>query len=168
MGINLFYRISLVVNSILSFAFLAAGIVAVFTAPDFPPEAIFFLSFFFVTYTCFLLFNFICFRLIKANKDNQPAAAWLRKYGRPLFIFCCVLIAAIFLLTAAGIVSTLDDRQQVNNRSLTAVSLMILFLFALSGLSMIFNGIAFYKSLRQNKTVVNTVINTIGDSIIAE
>lgn len=168
MGISLFYRITLLVNAILSFAFLALGIVALFTATGFPAEAIFILSFIFGTYTCFLLFNFICFRLLKANKDNQPAAAWLKKYGRPLFIFCCVLVAAIFLLSAAGIVSSTDDARKINNRSVTIIQFIMVALFALTGLLMIFNGIAFYKALRQNKMVVNSVINTIGDSIIEE
>lgn len=168
MGISLFYRACLLTNVIISLLFLLLGLVALFTAPSVTPESILALFFIFGSFGLLLLFDFICYRLLKANKEKQQAPDWLRKYGRPLFVICCILVVAIIFFTFTALISSLQYSRRTQIQAVTFFMILYFALFLLSAITFIFNGIIFYRALRQNKTVVNTVIEAIGESISVE
>lgn len=163
MGIKLQYKISLLLNTVLSTLFLALGVFALVKEKIFDNTSVLIIALIFLFTFTFLLFNYLCFEIHKANRNNQPAGASLLVLSKLLFAVCCLMVGFIFFIVITTLIT--DYEILFSSKRSDAVFFFIFFvLLSLTGISMIMNCIAFFKALKQNKLIVNSVINTIGEN----
>jgi|GEM_PF-6147975 len=160
----MFYRLSQIINIALSCLFLLLGLYALATANSIPYPMVLVLCFIFIAYSICLCFDFICFQIYKHNRQQIPVAKKLKTFGRIIFGFNLLAALGIFLCTAAAISSFSDFTSKSMQRQLPFYIIFLL-VFLLSGITAVINLFFFGKSLKKNKTIVNTFINDIGHQL---
>lgn len=163
MDTKLQYKISLLLNTVLSTLFLALGVFALVKEKIFDNTSVLIIALIFIFTFTFLLFNYLCFAIHKSNRNNQPAGASLLLLSKWIFAVCCVMVGFIFFIVITTLIT--DYEILFSRKKSDAIFFFIFFvLLSLTGISMIMNCISFFKALKQNKLIVNSVINTIGEN----
>ena len=158
----MFYRISLIINTIISILFIIVFIISTAVNKKINVEAIIGITFCMLIFLVLLWFNSICFKVNRSNKDNNLVSPALKRTGNVLFVFN--LIAAIFILICilAALLALLTTGNPESGKTMWPFYLGFIFLFFLTGATAIINGIFFKKAVKINNLLVNDFINDIG------
>ena len=156
------YRISLVVNTILSLLFIFISFYAVLIEQNLSVTSLSIAGTLLMLSTIYLWFNLICYKLNKANKEGIFISKRLKITGKVLFVFTLLSnLTVTFFMISAFI--EMPDSETSSSKFRMIIFAFTLCLFLLIIISGVMNLIFFSKALRKNKTVVNQFINEIGN-----
>ncbi len=125
----MFYRISLIINTIISILFIIVFIISTAVNKKINVEAIIGITFCMLIFLVLLWFNSICFKVNRSNKDNNLVSPALKRTGNVLFVFN--LIAAIFILICilAALLALLTTGNPESGKTMWPFYLGFIFLF---------------------------------------
>lgn len=163
MGTKLQYKISLAVSTGISLLFILLITLSSIYIEQANEPVIF--IFIFISGPCmfFLFFNYLCHRLLKANKENSTTAGWILNYRKVILVFMIIALVIIAFMFIASAFTFITNYREFPSRQRPFFTIFLLFTLVLT-VSGIKNSIYFFKALKQNKLIVNSVINTIGDN----
>ena len=155
------YKFSLLLNTLLSFAFISLvtyGLIQK-SAPD--ASTLSAICYIIVVYASFLWFNYICFKSKHLNESQEllPAA----KTGKALSVVVIVLAIINIVFALLATLPFLAVETQAKKLELIGL-LVFIFLSIVAGVTAIINARFYRKAIKQNKLIVNSVINTIGEN----
>jgi amino acid transporter len=155
------YKFSLLTNTILSIVFI--GLVTYGLLQKATPEAgtLFAICYIIIVYASFLWFNYICFKTKQLNESHELLPA--TKTGKALSVVVIVLAIVNIVFAALATLPFLAGETQADKNQLIGLFVFIL-LSIIAGVTAIINAKFYRKALKQNKLIVNSVINTIGES----
>jgi hypothetical protein len=157
----MFYRACRIINMALSLLFILVSIYTLFTLDDASVEGIM-VSLLLLFFNCaFLLFDFICGKILFNNNEQKLISKNLILSGKILFVINLVCALGVFLCIAAAISSFSDTASKTMQRQ-KPFYIFFLLLFLFTAITAIFNLIFFSKSLKKNKVVLNELISNIG------
>lgn len=155
------YRVSLIINAILSLLFILLVTIGTLSVPKVEPTTIVILGFIFFAYSIFLLFDLVCKRVRTLNREKQHLPGWIKNHGRVIFGFT---ILALLIVLFMNLASTYAFIKYLNEYSLKQRSFYIVFLFLLmiSAVSTIVNVVGYLKAIKENKNILSNYIEDIG------
>jgi hypothetical protein len=158
------YRISIFTNAALGLLFIFLGIVGVLGIGSVDSASLFVLLFIIFGYGIFLLFDLVCFRILILNKEKLPVTGWIKNYRKIIFALSILaLLCILFMIIAAAVAFFIDMRQFPERQWPFYIAFLLLLL--LSSVTYIFNAIGYFKSIKENKQLLNEYINDIGSSL---
>ena len=156
------YRISLVVNTLLSLLFIFISLYAVVIENDFSTTSLSIAGTLFIMSTIFLWFDIICFKVNKVNKELSFISKRLKNTGNVIFVFTLLTVLAVIFFTVLAFIE-FPDSDTSSSKFRVIIFAITLFIFLLTAVTGVMNLIFFRKALRKNKAVVNQFINDIGN-----
>ncbi len=163
MDTKLRYKISLGINTAISLLYILLLVVASFNVEKIEAGVVFIIVFIFGACVICLLFNYVCYRLLKSNKENITAPDWMKKFRIIFLVFTIIALLVITVMFIAAALSFFTDYDEFPKKQQPFYILFLLFMLALI-VSGIENIVYYFKALKQNKAIVNSVINTIGEA----
>lgn len=166
MGTKLQYKISLAVNTVVSLIFILVVALALLNTGQEDAVAIVMVTL--ISFSCIicLLFNYACYSLLKINKENKAVPEWIISYKKTILVLTIIALVIISFVFVAAAVTFFSNYTVFPSRQRPFYIVYLFFIFTLV-VSGIENIICFLKSLKQNKLIVNSVINTIGENAAA-
>lgn len=131
--------------------------------PEINGASIFILIFILGSCLVFLLFNYMCYRLLKANKENNIAPGWINNFRKLFLVLSIIALIAIAFMFIAATTAFITDYNGFPKKQRPFFFIFLLLMIALVS-SGIENIVYYFKALKQNKSIVNSVINTIGEN----
>jgi len=157
------YKVSLVVNAVLSIIFIIVIVLGIIGTRVFAPATIIIITVFLAAYCCFLLFNLLQYQVLKANHQKQVMPDWCSRYGKTVFIFSILaVIAAAFMLLAAT-VAFLVEMDKFPKRQ-WPFYIIFLVLLCLSIITAVVNAVHYRRAIKVNRSIINSLINNIGEN----
>ena len=128
------------------------------------PEDVIFLSLFIFIFSIFLLQALLSRQLLKKNQQHNSLKRSNVVFAKTISIVAFLLAVILIVAVVAGVVSfeMYATKQQLRNK---AGFILTVFIVIISGLAAIINCIYYFKTIKQNKLIVNSVINNIGISL---
>ncbi len=157
------YKVSLLINTILSILFIAVIIFGIFEIPSADSPTIIIAVLIILSYACFLLFNFICYSLSKANNENRLATNRIINYRKLIFLFTILAILITAFMCLAATFSFITEHQQFSKKQ-QPFYIIFLLLLLISFISGILNTVFYRKAFKYNQSIVNAAINAIGNN----
>ena len=157
-----FFISSTIINGVLSILFLVLAVYAVVSQKNLSPEEVVFLVILLFSYSVFLVQSFLCWQLVKRNQQLTTIKRSIIVLAKIISIIA-FLLGVILIIAAVGSVIDFEmyaTKQQLPNSAGFILSAIIV---SISGITAIINCICYFKIIKQNKLIVNSVINTIGD-----
>ena len=158
------YRVSIFINASLSFVFMLLGIIGVLYSEPPRSTSVFLLLFILFGFGIFLFFDLICYRILKLNKEKLPLTGWIKNYGILIFIFSILALLVILFMTIAAAYAFFEDMGQFPERQ-RPFYIIFLLLFLLSVMTYIINAVGYFRSVKENKSILSDYINDIGTSL---
>ena len=158
----MFYRICHTLNIVLSFLFIAILAFGFLRSNNLPTETtITFITIMLVVTVIFLIFDFICARFNKFNKEQISLTKKQMITGKILLGFNIIACLVVFFILIAGVSVTFspDSGSIINN--IGTMYAMLVFFF-LIGTTAIANLFFFFFLQKENKAISKDVINDIG------
>lgn len=158
------YRISIFTNAALSLVFIALGLFTLLSVESIKSASVLVFLFLLFAYSIFLLFDYTCYRALALNKEKLPLANWIKSYGKIIFGFGILAVVIIVFMTLAATVAFVLDMDNFPERQ-WPFYIASLILLLLSAISFILNAVGYFRSVKENKTIMNAYINDIGSSL---
>ena len=157
----MFYRICLILNSVLSILLIVLVFYVVLIEGDTSTGSLKIATSILVPAIFLICFDLICFKVDKMNRESVQVSAGLKITGKVFFVFTVLVAIAIILVTGSTINSYKPFPDSRNNMRIISLVITIV-LFNVLCFTSIVNLVFFSKSIRKNKTLVNEVIHKIG------
>ena len=158
------YRISIFTNAALGMLFIMLGIIGVMNSPSPNSASLFILLFLLFGYGIFLFFDFVCYRILKLNKEKLPLPDWIKNYRRLIFILSILALLTVLFMTVAATYAFFEDANSFPERQ-KPFYIAFLLLLILSSVTYIFNAVGYFKSVKENQHILREYINDIGSSL---
>ena len=158
------YRISIFTNAALGLIFIFLGFVGVLNSKPANSASVFILLFILFGYGIFLFFDFVCYRILKLNKEKLPLTGWIKNYGKLIFVLSILALLSVLFMTIAAAYAFLADTNSFSERQ-QPYYITFLLLLALSSVTYIFNAVGYFKSVKENQHILSEYINDIGSSL---
>jgi uncharacterized membrane protein len=158
------YRISIFTNAALGLVFIFLGFIGVLNSEPANSASVFILLFILFGYGIFLFFDFVCYRILKLNKEKLPLPGWIKNYRKLIFILSILAMLSVLFMTIAAIYAFLEDINSFPERQ-QPFYIAFLLLLVLSSVTYIFNAVGYFKSIKENKNILSEYINEIGVSL---
>lgn len=158
------YRISIFTNAALGLMFIFLGIIGVLGSESANSDSVFLLLFILFGYGIFLFFDFVCYRILKLNKEKLPLTGWIKKYSKLIFVLSILAWLSVLFMTIAATYAFLADINSFSEKQ-RPFYIAFLVLLALSSATYIFNAVGYFKSVKENKKILIEYINDIGSSL---
>lgn len=152
----------IIINITLSILFLALNFFALFAEERNDKIPFTFFSYFLLVFVCFICAAIYLFQLQKVNKQQLVFNRAQIKFGNALAVVSIILAATLvfFILLGAVLFKKIANQPQISYWYIYAVFLLLLLMAALTA---IFNAVNYFSLKKLNKSIVNAVINTIGE-----
>jgi uncharacterized membrane protein len=161
----MFYRISLITNSIIAAVVLILATIGMATDSKMKADEIIGVTCMLLLFMIFLWFNIICFKVNQANKDNTLVNPALKRTGNILFVFNIIAAAVIMFCIVAMAAAAATVGDPGFRKSTWPFYVGFILVFFLSGTTAIINCIGFKKAIKKNKLFSDDFINAIGESV---
>lgn len=158
------YRISIFTNAALGILFIMLGIIGVLGSKVANSASLIILLIILFGYGIFLLFDFICFRILNLNKEKLPLSGWIKKYGKVIFILSVLALLTVLFITIAAAYAFFADINTFPERQ-KPFYITFLLLLALSAITYLYNAVVYFKLLKENKDILSSYIDDIGSSL---
>jgi hypothetical protein len=162
MGTKLFYKISLIINITLSVLFTGISAYGFITDRGFSDQSFFIFTYLFIVYPSFIWFSLVCLRNERFNRDKVQLAPQQIKGGR-IFAILVIIAAASVIFFSLLALAAFPFSSFRGSRWQAIILLFVMFLFIVSGVTAIINGAYYFKAVKTNSVIVNSLINNIGD-----
>lgn len=156
-----FYSFSFVTNIILSVLFILVDFYAIFQDSRLSDKPIGFFIYFLCVYIFFLLLDFLCFKLKKSNTLLIVFNNIQRKWGTAVTIITIILAVSLVIVTCAAF-TIFGNFASLQQMRFQPVYICFLSIILVSAITTLFNAWYYFKAIKQNKIIVNMVINDIG------
>ncbi len=157
------FTISILISAALCALFLVLAFNAILSQNKNTGQDFIFLLFFVFVYGFILLQSFVCWRIKKSNQQNTVPASRSIILGKIISITAFLFGLILILCAIAGSFS-FENYASKNQLRFKPLFILTIAFVTLSGLVAIFNCIFYFKAVKQNKLIVNSVINTIGEN----
>ena len=156
------FRSGLITNTVLCIFFILLELFLLMFAPEkFPDEARMVFMILAVISFISLCFDFICFKLLKANKEHAEVSGNLIITGNIFFVFM-IMTGLTFFLMAIAVISVILETGNVSMLRLLIFYILFILIFLICGISIILNLIYFRRLIKINRQTINAYINDIG------
>jgi hypothetical protein len=162
MDINRGYKLSLLLNTIVSIFFILLMIAVGFNMVDFNTAALVITVIIIAAFIINLAFNRMLYSLVKANKETRLMPDWVINYRNFILI---LKIIAIILITLVFFTAAFTFKTDIGGLAKTQRMVYVVFLslFALTLFTDVINIIYYQKLKKMNKTAVHSIIESIGE-----
>ena len=109
-----------------------------------------------------LVFDIICFKLLKLNKEKILVTRNFLGLSNVFFVLT-IISAFFFFLMAVAVSVAMQDQDPSNTFKMIVGFILFIIIFIICGTSSIFNLILLRKSLKRNKQIVFEEIQSIGN-----
>lgn len=157
----MFYRISLIVNTVICIALLLLALFALAIERDFSDISLMVVSVIFIMSGIFLWLNFNCRKLMKINREHSTIPQSFKTTGKFVFVLTILDIVAVLLLIILAI-SEMINAQSRGSDLKTAPLVITLTLFLLLIFSAVANLIFYRRLVKNNERSINEMISEIG------
>ena len=158
------YRISIFTNAALGLLFIFLGFVGVLNSRSADSATIFILLIILFGFGIFLLFDLVCYRILKLNKERSPLTGWIESYRKIIFVLSILALLSVLFITIAAAYAFLEGISSFPKRQ-KPFYIAFLLLLVLSSVTYIFNAVGYFKSVKENRHILSEYINDIGSSL---
>lgn len=158
------HRISIFTNAALSLLFIFLGFVGVLNSRSADSASLFILIIILFGYGIFLLFDLVCYRILKLNKEKAPLTGWIESYRKIIFVFSILALLSVLFMNIAATYAFMEDANTFPERQ-KPFYITFLLLLLLSSVTYVLNAVAYFKSVRENKNIMSAYINEIGTTL---
>jgi predicted membrane protein len=158
------YRISIFTNTALGLLFIFLGIVGALSGATVNSASVFILLLILFGYGIFLIFNFVCHRILVFNKQQLPLPDWIKNYRKIIFVLSILALLCVLFMTIAAAYAFFVDTNSFSERQ-RPFYIAFLLLLVLSAVTYIYNVVGYFKSVKENKQILSEYINEIGTSL---
>lgn len=155
------YRISLYTNSVLSVLFILLAIISTLNIKAIEPATLFVLLFIFFAFGIFLLFDLLCFRILALNREKLPCTGRVKNYSKIIFVLAVLALLSMLIIAIAAAYALFTDTDEFPIQQ-RPFFILFLFLLLLSAVTFVFNAVAYFRSIKENKDIMSACINEIG------
>ena len=159
----MFYRICHIINIALSFLYLLILLIGSLRSNSVPDgTTLTFFAIMLLIAIIFLVFDFICARIQRSNKELLVLTPKQLTTGKTFYIFNLIAGITVLLILIAAISSLLASDAGNTLRTMPVFYAMLIFFFAAGATSIV--NLLFYRSLKKkNKDISTDIINNIGN-----
>ncbi len=157
------YRISIFTNAALGLLFIFLGFVGVLNSKSADSASLFVLLIILFGFGIFLLFDLVCYRILKLNKEKLPLTGWIENYRKIIFVFSILALLCVLFITIAAAYAFLEDISSFPERQ-RPFYILFLLLLLVSAVTYVLNTVGYFKSVKENKNIMSEYINEIGSS----
>ena len=158
------YRISIFTNAALGLLFIFLGFVGVLNSKSPNSALVFILLIILFGFGIFLLFDLVCYRILKLNKERSPLTGWIENYRKIIFVFSILALLIVLFITIAAAYAFFEDISTFPERQ-RPFYILFLLLLLMSAVTYITNTVGYFKSVKENKKIMIEYINDIGTAI---
>ncbi len=155
------FTASIIISATSSLLFLLLFLYAVVSKKIISAEDVLFLTVFLFIYSIFLLQSFLCWQIVKKNQQLYILSYRSVIVGNIICILSFLLAGVLILTTVAGVIYFKMYGTKLHLLNKTRFTTTII-LITISCFTSIFNCIWYFKVIKLNKSIVNSVINAIG------
>ena len=156
------YKLSLLLNTILSLIFIGLVAYHLIEDPELSTPAISAMCYILLIYPSFLWLNYICFKTKQALQNHAIVLPHV-KTGKILSVIIIIFAITVIIFTLLTLIPLFTNQSKAAGAQVIGFAIFIIFSI-LSAVAAIINVMWYRKSVKQNKLIVNSVINTIGEN----
>ncbi len=157
------YKLSLVLNTVCCILFILIELFMLAFAPaSLPAESAMVFHLISFVGLISLIFNIICFKLLKFNKEKIPVASNFIRLSN-VFFSLTIISAFFFLLMGVAVSVAIQEAFTGNQIKMTVFFILFIVIFLACGVSSIFNVILLRKLLKKNRQIIFEEIQNIGN-----
>ncbi len=153
----------IIINISLSVLFLVLDFYALFAEERNDKIPFVFFSYFLLMFVCFICTAIYLFKLQKTNKQQLAFTKVQIMWGNTLAVMNIILAASLvfFILVGAAVFKNFATQPQISYWYIYAAFLLLLLIAALTA---IFNAVNYFLLKKENRKIVNTLVNNIGNT----